>query len=412
VLQRQCINIILLNDRNKSSYLYSFILICIINQYFFNLKTKHMKILIIIIYILLCGLSLNAQNVGIGTLTPSTNLEIKKAIKSSVKISSANFSDTSQLIFSNRNLSNEGTDMQISSNRENGLRISSNSDLSANKKDTIMQITPIGNVGIRTAAPQYPLDVKGDMNLTGNLRTNGVAGESGQLLRSNGDGTMSWANKEKYKKFKIFRNDGLVDPTLSTTWTIPAGVTEVAVEIWGGGGKGNTFGGAASGGYIYAEIPTSTYTSLIVTVGAGAGCSICGTSTSGNPSSVWVGNATIAALNAGGGLSSSSVFSQGTFSATGIYLPNISYFGIEGESAKDADQYYENSPAGYFIFLRNGAGADAPLRRGTGGRSGWRRLNWDGTSPVDNTGSNGSEPGGGGGFPGGFGGSGQVIVYW
>ena len=361
--------------------------------------------------IMICyALSTNAQNVGIGTTTPTSRLEIKNPQKSTVKISSNNFSDTSQLIFSNRNTVNEGTDMQITSNRESGLRVSSSSDLTANNKDTIMQITPTGLVGIRTATPQYPLDVKGDMNVTGALRANGAAGTEGQFLRSNGNGTMSWADKDRFKKFIVFRNDGSTSSTIGG-FSPPTGVTEIAVEIWGGGGQANTSGGAASGGYIYAVIPLPAFTSLNVFVGAGGGCGSCGSSTLGNSSSVTLSNGSLT-LTARGGYNVGYPDSQGTFSGSGTYLPNVYYYGIEGQSAITRQTFYENSPSGYFIFLRNAAGGDAPLRPGSGGRSGWRRTNWDGTAPASSPGFKGSEPGGGGGFPDGDGGNGQIIVYW
>jgi FG-GAP repeat len=134
-----------------------------------------------------------SQNVGIGTLTPSSNLEIRNPGKAVTKISSNGFNDTTQLIFSNRNTSNAGTDMHISSNREEGLRIFSSSDLTANNKDTIMQITPQGNVGIRTTTPLHPLDVKGNINVTGEIKTNGASGTAGQILTNNGNGSMQWA---------------------------------------------------------------------------------------------------------------------------------------------------------------------------------------------------------------------------
>jgi FG-GAP repeat len=151
-----------------------------------------MKAFYTTVVVLFSFIDLYAQNVGIGTTTPTSNLEIKKTIKSTVKISSSNFSDTSQLMFSNRNTLDQGTSMLISSNREEGLRISSSSDLSANNKDTIMQITATGNVGIRTATPAFPLDVKGNMNVTGEIKTNGTGGVAGDVLTSNGNGTMQW----------------------------------------------------------------------------------------------------------------------------------------------------------------------------------------------------------------------------
>jgi hypothetical protein len=134
-----------------------------------------------------------AQNVGIGTTTPSTRLEVKKPIKSTVKISSESFNDTTQLIFSNKTTSNAGTDMIISSNREEGLRISSQSDITTQVKDTIMQITPQGNIGIGIANPAHVLDVNGNINVTGDIKTNGLSGTAGAVLTNNGNGTMQWA---------------------------------------------------------------------------------------------------------------------------------------------------------------------------------------------------------------------------
>jgi FG-GAP repeat len=134
-----------------------------------------------------------AQNVGIGTTTPSTRLEVKKPIKSTVKISSESFNDTTQLIFSNKTTSNAGTDMIISSNREEGLRISSQSDITTQVKDTIMQITPQGNIGIGIANPAHVLDVKGNVNVTSDIKTNGLGGTAGAVLTNNGNGTMQWA---------------------------------------------------------------------------------------------------------------------------------------------------------------------------------------------------------------------------
>ncbi|MES2777010.1 MAG: hypothetical protein V4722_22730 [Bacteroidota bacterium] len=50
------------------------------------------------------------------------------------------------------------------------------------------------NVGIGTITPAEKLDVNGHIKTTGELKPNGAAGQAGQVLTSNGNGTMQWSS--------------------------------------------------------------------------------------------------------------------------------------------------------------------------------------------------------------------------
>ena len=58
----------------------------------------------------------------------------------------------------------------------------------------VMIVSGQGNVGIGTNTPAEKLDVNGNISFTGELMPNGVAGQAGQVLQSNGDGTMQWSD--------------------------------------------------------------------------------------------------------------------------------------------------------------------------------------------------------------------------
>lgn len=56
-----------------------------------------------------------------------------------------------------------------------------------------VRVTPTGFTGFGNANPQYKVDVAGDINLTGALRTGGSAGVNGQILQTTGT-TATWAS--------------------------------------------------------------------------------------------------------------------------------------------------------------------------------------------------------------------------
>lgn len=50
-----------------------------------------------------------------------------------------------------------------------------------------------GSLGVGTSSPAFKLSVVGDVNLTGALRVNGIAGAAGQVLQSTGSG-LAWVS--------------------------------------------------------------------------------------------------------------------------------------------------------------------------------------------------------------------------
>jgi hypothetical protein len=149
----------------------------------------------------------NSGSVGIGTTTPSSNLEVKVSSTSSASNPIAKFTaattnggndaytqiegwENSALNFYGHFF---GDDFTIGYQQNFvtgvGFTISHGSTLQSNPR---FFIDLTGNVGIGTTSPSYKLHVNGTMNVTNGLYANGSSGTSGQVLTSSGGGAMSW----------------------------------------------------------------------------------------------------------------------------------------------------------------------------------------------------------------------------
>jgi hypothetical protein len=150
----------------------------------------------------------SSGKVGIGTSSPGAPLEIRSS-------GSANPFDNGLLVYNTAESSNQdsiitlrvggsnagdpfisfdvageaGWAFGMDNNDSNKLKWSTNA---GNLTNTKMTLTDDGKLGIGTSSPAYPLDVTGNMNISGGLRANGAAGSNGQVLTSSGGGAMSW----------------------------------------------------------------------------------------------------------------------------------------------------------------------------------------------------------------------------
>ena len=122
------------------------------------------------------------------------------------------------------------------------------------------------NVGIGKINPTEALDVNGNVNVDGKLKINGSAGQPGQTLMVQADGTQQWINSFGYKNLDII--------PIGSSWTVPAGVREVMFEVAGGGGGGAKGGGGGGAGYVVARVKVApgavVATSLISTFFSGS----------------------------------------------------------------------------------------------------------------------------------------------
>ena len=275
-------------------------------------------------------------------------------------------------------------------------------------------LSPAQNVGIGTSSPTQKLDVNGNMNVSGNLRVNGVAGQAGQALVTNSSGATGWGSVDanEYKNFAGFY--------FSQAWTVPTGVKKILVEAWGAGGGGNFYGGGAGGGYFTAHFgvtPGAVFNITIGNGGAGAGNAAAG---SGVTTIVAVQdslgtNYSISATGGGGAyFTGNYIFNPGS----GGYTINPGYYNIKGEWGKpgEANDYINmERTTGVFIEKgKGGKGGDAANSFNTGGMG----CIYVPSGKTSQPGA-GQRPGGGGGggtsagvIDGASGGGGYVIIWY
>jgi len=208
--------------------------------------------------------------------------------------------------------------------------------------------------------------------------------------------------------------------TANGNFTVPAGVTSINVQAWGGGGAGGQAsifsvgkGGGGGGAYassILAVTPGNTYN---VTIGAG------GTAPNQTTESTAGGSTSFDALViAQGGNNGNNTNSSGTGGVGGLASESIGTTKFNGGNGGNGNTNSGGGGGSSATVSRDGVnGGNAS---GAEGGAGGIDANGDGGNGGDknNIGLGGTFPGGGGGGRGdlgsasGEGGRGQLIIYW
>ena len=364
-----------------------------------------------------------SQNVGIGTTTPAARLQVNHNTTNGVpglllKDSSQNGAGNTRFQNINRNkfIAQQGWSF---SNYTSDAYLDVVSDSAF-----IGTFRGNGNVGFGNYSPTERVDVNGNINVTGTIKTNGTAGQPGQVLTTNSAGNLAWAyGAGRFANFFAFPAAG------NQAWLVPAGITKIMIEAWGGGGAGTAggalgqgSGGGGGGGYIVAIANVNPGDAIDITVGAGGPTA----GQDGSASLVYVGSAIIRAF---GG--SSVTLSGGSFAVSNAATTVTSYDGLDGAAGTLAYRLIRQFPPSrtgavdqdYLVTVYAGDGGDGGNTNDTGakgGIAGGSLANYIEFTSAHNI-RKAKKPGGGGGGVFNYtsaanssaaGSDGKVIIHW
>ena len=263
------------------------------------------------------------------------------------------------------------------------------------------------NVGVNQPSPNYPLDVNGTTNIDGNLRINGVAGTSGQVLRTNGSGNTYWAGIGQYDNARTYLTDGI--------FIVPAGVTKVKIEAWGGGGGGSKGGGGGGGSYLMTLIDVFAADELNINLGAGGAASSSNTTVGGDGGFTEVLRYGFTILTAIGG-NGAGLYNPGA-NFNFLFTDNVKYeIGSAGEP--NTTTYSQRSSTDFLEIIKYGSGGGVWPDYSRQSKGCQTVYNYpDGTLALRNNAAFGTYPpgtGGGGGdsFYSRRGWNGKVVISW
>jgi hypothetical protein len=272
------------------------------------------------------------------------------------------------------------------------------------------------NVGVGTTTPAEKLDVNGNINVAGTIKANGADGTAGQVLMKNGSGDLAWGDVTEFKNMATFTATG------ANNWIVPAGITRIMVEIWGGGGGGGAWGGGGGGGYVRGIFTVAPTDNISFNVGLGGTGASDGTN--GGMTTLTAGAVTLTAF---GGQGCVFVSPQITANSGGQYSVTAgftNFWGIRGDAGTPKNFSFIINGATTYSQTMDGNGGDAGNTKGTGGLG--RKRIYNVTAAADSFygfPDSGKQPGGGGGSGvGGLlmpttgigvaGGAGMVIIHY
>jgi hypothetical protein len=255
-----------------------------------------------------------------------------------------------------------------------------------------------GYVAINGAATTYPLNVAGDVNITGAYRVNGTPLAAGGAPKN---------------PQQVFNGSGTFTPSAAL---LAAGGWVTVLLVGGGGGGANSGGGGGGGAVMLRTVQVTA--AVAVTVGGGGGAQ------AGGGTSSFGG--LLSAAGGAGSAGASGGASGGPLGSGGGY----SYFGYGGGGGAGgagemgvmfymsaSSSFYQggNGGPGLYGYGGGGGGGSIPGSQGGGpgsGSNGGAPGNGGGGIPAPAAANSGGGGGGSYQYQGGVGGSGICIVTW
>jgi hypothetical protein len=372
-------------------------------------------------------LFINAQNVGIGTTTPTAKLEVNHTTTANrpgllLRDSSVNLAGSIQM----QNIGT-GRNFQINASQFGTGRDKGYLDVHSDSVRFITTFRSNGNVGFGIATPEERVDVDGNVNISnGTIKVNGMAGQPGQMLMTNNNGYLQWMDKNEYKNFIEFTDIGV------GTWIVPAGITKILVECWGAGGGGNAYAGGGGGGYVQVVLSVVPASVLSFVIGGGGAGASSGNATTGGDTYVTMPLLPVNVIARGGRGATSFLSGTTIYAGGGIgggYLnpstpPLSNITGQVGQKGKGNRVEYYQGPSGNLIKTEfGGNGGDGANSVNTGGLGLTTIANittntiirYEGAVnalAISGGGGAGNDGGTAGIFLGGNGGGGKIIIHY